>query len=103
MLAHRECQHLAERLLRETAIKEQIRPDQLTIHADRGAAMTSRPVSQLMASLGVSRSHSRPHTSNDNPYSESQFKTLKNHPEIKQLLFCKCRDEQAGHLASMFR
>ena len=82
MLAHRECQHLAERLLRETAIKEQIRPDQLTIHADRGAAMTSRPVSQLMASLGVSRSHSRPHTSNDNPYSESQFKTLKNHPDF---------------------
>ena len=82
MLAHRECQHLAERLLRETAIKEQIRPDQLTIHADRGAAMTSRPVSQLMASLGVSRSHSRPHTSNDNPSSESQFKTLKNHPDF---------------------
>jgi putative transposase len=82
MPAHRECQYLAERLLRETAIKEQIRPDQLTIHADRGAAMTSRPVSQLMASLGVSRSHSRPHTSNDNPYSESQFKTNKSHPDF---------------------
>ncbi|MEI7863519.1 MAG: integrase core domain-containing protein, partial [Planctomycetota bacterium] len=70
------------RLLRETAIKEQIRPDQLTLHADRGAAMTSHPVSQLMASLGVSRSHSRLHTSNDNPYSESQFKKIKSHPDF---------------------
>lgn len=82
MLAHRESQHLAERLLRESAIKERIQPDQLTIHADRGPAMTSRSVSQLMGSLGISQSHSRPRTSNDNPYSESQFKTFKNHPDF---------------------
>jgi putative transposase len=81
MLAHRECQYLAERLLRETAIKEQIRPYQLTLHADLSAAMTSRPVSRLIAFLGVSRSYSRPHTSNDTPYSEYQFKTIKRHPD----------------------
>lgn len=88
MLTHRECQHLAERLLRESAIKEQIRPDQLTIHADRGPAMTSRSVSQLMGSLGISKSHSRPHTSNDNPYSESQFKTIKYHPAFPDRFDC---------------
>lgn len=59
MLAHRECQHLAGRLLPESAIKKQIRPERLPIHADRGPAMTSRSVSQLMGSPGISQSHSR--------------------------------------------
>jgi transposase InsO family protein len=56
--------------------------DQLTIHADRGASMASRPVAFLLADLGVTKSHSRPHVSNDNAYSESQFKTLKYRPEF---------------------
>jgi len=82
MLAHRESQHLAERLIRETLIKEGIHRDQLTIHSDRGPAMRSQAVAQLLATLGVTKSHSRPHVSDDNPFSESQFKTLKYRPDF---------------------
>ncbi len=69
MLASRESQHLAERLIRETLIKEGIGRDQLTIHSDRGPAMRSQAVAQLLATLGVTKSHSRPHVSDDNPFS----------------------------------
>jgi putative transposase len=82
MLAHRESQHLAERLIRETLVKEGILRDQLTIHSDRGPAMRSQAVAQLLATLGVTKSHSRPHVSDDNPFSESQFKTLKYRPDF---------------------
>ena len=77
MVAERESRALARRLIQETCIKEEIVPGQLTMHSDRGPAMTSKPVAHLLADLGVTRTHSRPHVSNDNPYSESQFKTLK--------------------------
>ncbi len=77
MLAHGETAVLAERFIAETLAKHGITRDQLTIHADRGPAMTSKPVAFLMADLGVTKSHSRPHISNDNPFSESQFKTMK--------------------------
>jgi len=79
LIAPQENASLAEKLIMETCEREGIQPDQLTIHADRGSAMTSKTVSQLMADLGVKRTHSRPHVSNDNPYSEAQFKTLKYH------------------------
>jgi len=82
MLAHRESQHLAERLIRETLVKEGIQREQLTIHSDRGPAMRSHAVAQLLATLGVTKSHSRPHVSDDNPFSESQFKTLKYRPDF---------------------
>jgi putative transposase len=82
MLATRECSQLAARLIRETCDKENVLPDQLTIHSDRGPAMKSHNVAQLLAALGVDKSHSRPHVSNDNPFSESQFKTLKYRPEF---------------------
>jgi putative transposase len=82
MLAHRESDRLAERLIRETVIKEGIARDQLTIHSDRGPSMRSQTVAQLLATLGITKSHSRPHVSNDNPFSESQFKTLKYQPEF---------------------
>ena len=82
MLAHRESQHLAERLIRETLVKEGIHRDQLTIHSDRGPAMRSQAVAQLLTTLGVTKSHSRPHVSDDNPFSESQFKTLKYRPDF---------------------
>jgi len=82
MLAHREASDLASRLIRETAQKQGVGEDELTIHSDRGPSMTSYNVAQLLASLGVTKSHSRPHVSNDNPYSESQFKTLKYRPEF---------------------
>jgi putative transposase len=79
-VAHAEQAALAERLLAETTAKQQILPGTLTVHADRGTSMTSKPVAFLLADLGVTKTHSRPHVSNDNPYSEAQFKTLKYRP-----------------------
>jgi len=80
MVANRESAVLAERLIAETCRKERIHPDQLTVHADRGSSMRSKPVALLLEDLGVTKTHSRPHVSDDNPYSESQFKTLKYWP-----------------------
>jgi len=80
LIAEREDAALAEALIAETCTKEGIMPQQLTIHADRGSAMTSKVVAQLLADLGVAKTHSRPHVSNDNPFSEAQFKTLKYRP-----------------------
>jgi putative transposase len=80
MLAHAENATLAKALLANTAAKQGIERGQLTIHADRGSPMTAKPVAFLLAELGVTKSHSRPHVSNDNPYSESQFRTLKYRP-----------------------
>jgi putative transposase len=82
LLATRESAALAERLLSETIRKQSIFADQLTIHADRGTSMASKTVALLLADLGVTKTHSRPHCSNDNPYSEAQFKTLKYRPEF---------------------
>ena len=82
MVAERESAELAQRLIGETCRKQNIAPDQLTIHADRGTSMTSKPVALLLADLGVTKTHSRPHVSDDNPFSESQFKTLKYRPEF---------------------
>ena len=84
MVAHRELARLAERLIAESCARQGIEPGQLTVHADRGAAMTSKPVALLLADLGITKSHSRPHVSNDNPYSESQFKTLKYRPDFPE-------------------
>ena len=82
MVAHRESAELAKRLIEETCRKQAIAPGQLTVHADNGSSMTSKPVAFLMGDLGVTKSHSRPYVSNDNPFSESQFKTLKYRPEF---------------------
>lgn len=79
MIAERESAALAERLIEETCQKQGIEKGQLTVHADRGKAMKSQAVAQLLADLGVTKTHSRPYVSNDNPYSEAQFKTLKYH------------------------
>lgn len=80
LVATRESAVLAERLLADTVAKQGIEPGSLTIHADRGSSMRSKPVALLLADLGITKSHSRPHVSNDNPYSEAQFKTLKYRP-----------------------
>jgi putative transposase len=80
MLAERESGRLAEKLIAETCRRHRIVPGQLTIHADRGTSMKSKPVVALLAQLDVERTHSRPHVSNDNPFSEAQFKTLKYRP-----------------------
>ncbi len=82
MVAHRETSTLASRLIEASCAKQGIQPGQLTLHADRGPSMTSKPVAFLLADLGVTKTHSRPHVSNDNPFSESQFKTLKYRPEF---------------------
>ena len=82
MIAMRETGTLAERLISETCSKQGIEERRLTLHADRGSPMKSKPVEFLLVDLGVDKTHSRPHTSNDNPYSESQFKTLKYRPEF---------------------
>ncbi len=82
MVADGESAALAKRLIADTCRKQNIAPDQLTIHADRGSSMTSKPVALLMADLGITKTHSRPHVSDDNPFSESQFKTLKYRPEF---------------------
>ncbi len=84
MVAPRESAELAQRLIAETSSKQNITPGQLTIHADRGTSMTSKPVALLLADLGITKTHSRPHVSDDNPYSESQFKTLKYRPEFPE-------------------
>jgi putative transposase len=82
MLAHRESAALAERLIKETCERQGIVPGRLTVHADRGSSMTSKTVAMLLSDLGVTKTHSRPHVSNDNPFSESHFKTLKYRPDF---------------------
>jgi len=82
LLAGRESAALATRLIEETIEKQGAAEDELTLHSDRGPSMKSSTVAQLLADLGVTKSHSRPYTSNDNPFSESQFKTLKYRPEF---------------------
>jgi putative transposase len=82
LIAERESATLAEKLLAESIIKHGVDRDQLTVHADNGSSMASKPVAFLLADLGVTKTHSRPHTSNDNPYSEAQFRTLKYRPDF---------------------
>ena len=81
LIAKCESASLAKQLIAETCAKQGITPDQLTLHADRGSAMRSKTVALLLADLGVTKTHSRPYVSNDNPYSEAQFKTMKYRPE----------------------
>ena len=84
MVAQGESSALAAQLIAETCQKQNIAKGQLTIHADRGSSMKSKPVALLMTNLGITKSHSRPYVSDDNPYSESQFKTLKYHPAFPE-------------------
>lgn len=91
MVAHAERAVLAERLISESCMKEAVEPGDLTLHADRGPAMTSKPVAFLLADLGVTKTHSRPYTSADNPFSESHFKTLKYRPAFPR------RFDSIGH------
>jgi len=84
MLAERESEELAQELIRATCENQGIPPGQLTLHADNGSAMIAKGVAQLLIDLDVVQSHSRPHVSDDNPYSESQFKTLKYRPDYPE-------------------
>ena len=84
LIAERESEELAQELIRVTCDKQGIQPGQLTLHADNGSAMIAKSVAQLLIDLDVVKSHSRPHVSDDNPYSEAQFKTLKYRPDYPE-------------------
>jgi putative transposase len=88
MVAPRETAELAKRLIADTCEKQDIQPGQLTLHADRGSSMKSKPVAFLLADLAVTKSHSRPYVSDDNPYSESHFRTLKYRPDFPDRFGC---------------
>jgi putative transposase len=81
MIAERESGDLAKQLLVESYRKQGVDQEQLTLHADRGSPMICKTIAQLLIDLGVSKSHARPHTPNDNPFSEAQFKTMKYRPD----------------------
>jgi putative transposase len=81
-IQHRESARVAEQLIAQAIDQQRVQPGQLTIHADRGSSMRSKPVAFLLADLGVTKTHSRPYTSTDNPYSEAHFKTLKYRPDF---------------------
>ena len=83
-IVEQENANLAEAFIQEAYLREKVAHGMLTLHADRGSAMTSKVVTQLLVDLGVEQSHSRPHTSNDNPYSESHFKTMKSRPQLPE-------------------
>jgi putative transposase len=84
MIAPRETAELAEQLIADTIAKQNIAAGTLTLHADRGTSMRSKSVAELLVDLEVTKTHSRPHVSDDNPYSESQFKTLKYRPDFPE-------------------
>ena len=88
MIAPRETAELAEQLIADTVTKHQIEPGTLTLHADRGSSMRSKPVAALLIDLDVTKTHSRPYVSDDNPYSEAQFKTMKYRPDFPDRFGC---------------
>jgi len=98
LVADGESSALANKLIAETCARQNIQPGQLTLHADRGSSMKSKPVAFLLADLGVTKTHSRPHISDDNPFSEAHFKTLKYRPDFPERFGCiedsrsHCRD-----------
>ena len=100
MVAPAESAALAEKFIKETCEKQRIGRDQLTIHADRGSSMKSKQVAFLLADLGITKTHSRPHTSDDNPYSEAQFKTLKYRPDFPERF--GCIEDSRSHCQGFF-
>ena len=100
LIAPRESAELAQQLIADTVARHDVLPGQLTLHADRGAAMRSKPVASLLVDLQVIKSHSRPYVSDDNPYSESQFKTLKYRPDFPQRF--GCIEDARAHCQAFF-
>ncbi len=88
LIAERESAELAEQLIADTVSRHDVQRGMLTLHADRGASMRSKPVAALLVDLDITKSHSRPHVSDDNPYSEAQFKTLKSRPDFPARFGC---------------
>jgi putative transposase len=100
LLALRESADLAEQLIADTVARHDVQPGTLTLHADRGASMRSKPVAALLVDLDITKSHSRPHVSDDNPYSESQFKTMKYRPDFPARF--DCIEDARTHCQSFF-
>jgi putative transposase len=100
MLAERESAELAEQLIADTVSRHDVQRGMLTLHADRGAAMRSKPVAALLVELDITKSHSRPHVSDDNPYSESQFKTMKYRPDFPARF--GCIEDARAHCQAFF-
>jgi putative transposase len=100
MVAPRESAELAEQLIAETVAKHNIEPGRLTLHADRGASMRSKPVAALLVDLDIVKSHSRPYVSDDNPFSEAQFKTLKYRPDFPARF--GCIEDARAHCQAFF-
>lgn len=100
VVADAESKALAERFIRETCERQSIVPGQLTVHADRGSSMKSKPVALMLADLGVTKTHSRPQVSNDNPFSEAQFKTLKYRPDFPDRF--GCIEDSRAHCKDFF-
>ncbi len=100
LIALRESAELAQQLIADTVSRHRVEAGTLTLHADRGAAMRSKPVASLLVDLDVAKSHSRPHVSDDNPYSESQFKTLKYRPEFPARF--GCIEDARAHCQTFF-
>jgi putative transposase len=88
MIAQRESAELARQLIATAAAKQQIQPEQLTLHADNGKPMKAKTLALLLSDLGIEKSHSRPYVSDDNPFSEAQFKTVKYHPTYPDRFGC---------------
>jgi len=100
LIAPRESAELAQQLIADTVSRHAVEPDRLTLHADRGAAMRSKPVASLLLDLHVAKSHSRPHVSDDNPFSESQFKTMKYRPDFPERF--GCIEDARAHCQAFF-
>ena len=100
MIAPRESAELAEKLIADSVAKQHLAPGSLTLHADRGASMRSKPVAALLVDLDVTKIHSRPHVCDDNPYSEAQFKTLKYRPDFPDRF--GCIEDARAHCQAFF-
>jgi transposase InsO family protein len=100
MIAPRESAELAEQLIAETVARHDVEPGRLTLHADRGASMRSKPVAALLVDLDIVKSHSRPHVSDDNPFSEAQFKTMKYRPDFPPRF--GCIEDARAHCQAFF-
>lgn len=100
LIAERESAELAEQLISETLARHAVEPGMLTLAADRGASTRSKPVAALLVDLDIATSHSRPHVSDDNPYSESQFKTMKYRPDFPARF--GCIEDTRAHCQAVF-
>ena len=100
LIAERECADLAEQLIADTVARHDVEPGMLTLHADRGTSMRSKPVAALLVDLDIAKSHSRPHVSDDNPFSEAQFKTMKYRPDFPERF--GCIEDARAHCQAFF-